>query len=74
MAPFERNTGIASALSGSLLMIFAGCSSAAVSHLHNGTALPMAIVMAGCIAISFLSLLIGRLVINRHTHNPALQL
>ena len=66
LEPFERNTGIASALSGSMLMVFAGLSSAAVSHLHNGTALPMTIVMAACISISFFSLVFGRVIVSRY--------
>lgn len=70
LEPFAKNTGIASALSGSMLMIFAGLSSAAVSNLHNGTALPMAIVMAACITTSFLSLVIGRIIIK--TYQPDL--
>lgn len=60
MEPFEKNTGIASALSGSMLMIFAGLSSAAVSSLHDGSMMPMAIVIAVFLTGSFLSLMIGR--------------
>lgn len=65
MEPFEKNTGIASALSGSMLMIFAGLSSATVSSLHNSTALPMAGVIAGFLAGSFLSLMLGRSMIKK---------
>ena len=64
MELFEKNTGIASALSGSMLMVFAGLSSAMVSYLHNGTALPMAIVMCLFISMSFLSLVVGRKIIS----------
>ena len=66
LEPFVKNTGIASALSGSMLMVFAGLSSAAVSSLHNGTASPMMAVIASCITISFLSLVIGRIIIEKH--------
>ncbi|MFD2161260.1 multidrug effflux MFS transporter [Paradesertivirga mongoliensis] len=65
MEPFEKNTGIASALSGSMLMIFAGLSSATVSSLHNGTTLPMAGVIAGFLAGSFFSIVLGRLMIKK---------
>ncbi|MEJ6980841.1 multidrug effflux MFS transporter [Pedobacter sp. P351] len=74
MEPFEKNTGIASALSGSMLMVFAGLSSASVSYLHNGTAWPMALVIALCITISFLSLLIGEIFIKKHRPDPAVSL
>lgn len=65
MEPFEKNTGIASALSGSMLMFFAGLSSATVSSLHNGTTLPMAGVIAGFLAGSFFSIVLGRLMIKK---------
>ncbi len=52
--PFSRLAGSASALLGCMQMSIGSLSSGAVSWLHNGTALPMAIVMAGC---SFLSLI-----------------
>lgn len=74
MEPFEKNTGIASALSGSMLMVFAGLSSAAVSYLHNGTALPMTMVIAVCIGISFLSLIIGGLFIKNHSPDVSVSL
>jgi MFS transporter, DHA1 family, multidrug resistance protein len=51
LQPFERNAGSASALSGSLLMLTGTLASAAVSYLHNGTAIPMALVMCICAAI-----------------------
>ncbi|MBC8054795.1 MAG: multidrug effflux MFS transporter [Sphingobacteriaceae bacterium] len=62
MEPFEKNTGIASALSGTMLMVFAGLSSAAVSYLHNGSALPMTAVIVTFLLGSLLSLSIGVLV------------
>ncbi|HMV45406.1 MAG TPA: multidrug effflux MFS transporter [Leptospiraceae bacterium] len=46
LAPFTHNAGSASALIGGLQMIFAVLASSLVSLFHNGTALPMASVMA----------------------------
>lgn len=46
MAPFKQNAGSASALMGALQMGFGGFASAIVSLLHDGTAVPMGIVMA----------------------------
>ncbi|RXF67189.1 multidrug effflux MFS transporter [Arcticibacter tournemirensis] len=65
LEPFEQNAGIASALAGSMQMVIAALASAAVSYLHNGTAVPMAMVIAVCTAISFIILITGRIVISR---------
>jgi DHA1 family bicyclomycin/chloramphenicol resistance-like MFS transporter len=59
MAPFSRNAGSASAVMGCIQMGIGTVSSAMVSMLSNGTALPMAAVMAGCSAIALLVLLTG---------------
>ena len=39
------------------------CTSALVSYLNNGTAVPMATVMAGCALVSFTILMIGSKII-----------
>lgn len=44
--------GAASALLGTGQFLFAAIASILVSHLHDGTAWPMALVMAGCIVAS----------------------
>jgi DHA1 family bicyclomycin/chloramphenicol resistance-like MFS transporter len=51
LQPFTRNAGSASALIGSIQMVAAASSSGLVSYLHNGTAMPMLSVMAGCTSI-----------------------
>lgn len=57
LAPFTRNVGSASALMGGLQMLFAVIATATVSIFHDGTALPMAIVMAFSGFLTILSLL-----------------
>jgi DHA1 family bicyclomycin/chloramphenicol resistance-like MFS transporter len=51
LQPFERNAGSASALSGATLMITGTLASGLVSYLHNGTAIPMTLVMGICAAL-----------------------
>jgi MFS transporter, DHA1 family, multidrug resistance protein len=60
MAPFTKEAGSASALMGSIQMALGAGSSALVGALSNGTAMPMAAVMAGCSLSAFLILMIGR--------------
>jgi DHA1 family bicyclomycin/chloramphenicol resistance-like MFS transporter len=60
LAPFSRLAGSASALMGSFRMGMGGLTSAAVSLLHNGTALPMVGVMTLCAVGGLMVLLIGR--------------
>ncbi|WP_202922499.1 Bcr/CflA family multidrug efflux MFS transporter [Sinimarinibacterium sp. NLF-5-8] len=48
MAPFGANAGLASAAMGTLQFTVAAVGGAAVGHLHDGTALPMAAVIAAC--------------------------
>ncbi len=48
LAPFTKRAGSASALLGSFRMAVGGLASAAVSVLHNNTALPMVMVMFLC--------------------------
>jgi DHA1 family bicyclomycin/chloramphenicol resistance-like MFS transporter len=45
LEPFKKNAGTASAMLGSLQMVFGAAASALVSLFHNGTALPMSIIM-----------------------------
>lgn len=59
LAPFSRLAGSASALMGSFRMAMGGLTSAAVSLLHNGTALPMVAVMTLCALLGLAVLLIG---------------
>ncbi len=63
LAPFSKNAGSASALMGGIQMAIGASTSALVSLLSNGTALPMAGVMASCAIMSFTILLIGRRII-----------
>jgi DHA1 family bicyclomycin/chloramphenicol resistance-like MFS transporter len=48
MAPFGDRAGMAAALLGTLQFSIAAVSGAAVGHLFNGTALPMAAVICAC--------------------------
>ncbi|CAN5678458.1 multidrug effflux MFS transporter [soil metagenome] len=59
MAPFTKNAGSASALMGAIQMGIGALTSAMVSLMSNGTALPMAGVMAACAITSFCILNIG---------------
>jgi len=56
LEPFSQNAGIASALIGTLQMIFGALASVAVSTFHNQTSLPMALTMGVCGLFSFISL------------------
>lgn len=60
LQPFTRNAGIAAALMGSLQMVTGAIASAAVSYLHNGTAVPMVSMMTGCAVVSLVVLQAGR--------------
>jgi len=60
LAPFTKNAGTASALMGAVQLGIGAISTALVSILNNGTALPMAAVMCGCAVLSFIILIIGR--------------
>jgi DHA1 family bicyclomycin/chloramphenicol resistance-like MFS transporter len=59
MAPFAKNAGTASALMGGIQMGVGAFTSALVSVLNNGTALPMTGVMAACAFTAFLISVIG---------------
>lgn len=59
LEPFAKNAGAASGMIGFLQMVTATLASALVSVLHNGTALPLAGVMAGCTGLGFCCLFGG---------------
>lgn len=59
LAPFEYHAGTAASLLGAWRMGAGALISAIVSILHDGTALPMVGVMAGCAWVSLLILLSG---------------
>ena len=63
LAPFSKNAGTASALMGAIQLGIGALSTALVSILANGTAMPMAAVMCVCAVSSFVVLLVGRRVI-----------
>ena len=59
MAPFTKGAGSASALMGALQMVFGALASALVGLLFNGSAVPMASIMAFCAVSGSIILLIG---------------
>jgi DHA1 family bicyclomycin/chloramphenicol resistance-like MFS transporter len=59
LAPFSKTAGSASALLGSIQMGIGAFTSALVSYLNNGTAVPMSGVMASCALTAFIILIIG---------------
>ncbi|MBL3658657.1 multidrug effflux MFS transporter [Fulvivirga sediminis] len=59
LAPFSKNAGSASALMGAIRMGLGGLVTALVSVLHNGTTLPMVLVMALCAAGGLIILQVG---------------
>jgi DHA1 family bicyclomycin/chloramphenicol resistance-like MFS transporter len=63
MAPFTKNAGSASALMGAVQMGLGALTSAIVSFLSNGTALPMTGIMACCAISSFIILKVGTRII-----------
>ena len=65
LAPFSKNAGTASALMGAIQLGIGAVSTAVVSMLTNGTAIPMSAVMCACAVGSFAVLLMGRRVIKR---------
>jgi MFS transporter, DHA1 family, multidrug resistance protein len=71
LKPFTRFAGSASALIGSIQMGVGALASVLVSTLHNGTALPMAGVMAGCTMTSMALLLSSRKKMKKLTTAPA---
>lgn len=71
LAPFSKNAGTASALMGALQLGIGAISTALVSILNNGTAMPMAAVMCCCAVISFTVLLLGRKIISKNHFTQA---
>ncbi|NHE57393.1 multidrug effflux MFS transporter [Cyclobacterium plantarum] len=57
LAPFSKNAGSASAMMGFMRMAIGGLVTAMVSLFHNGTAMPMVLLMAGCILVAGMVLL-----------------
>ncbi len=58
LALFPKSAGTANALAGALRFTMGGIASALVGFFHDGTAIPMAAVMAGCGILSVASLLL----------------
>jgi DHA1 family bicyclomycin/chloramphenicol resistance-like MFS transporter len=67
LAPFSKNAGSASALLGSVQMGIGAFTSALVSYLSNGTAIPMTGVMASCALTAFAILMVGGRIIRNKT-------
>jgi MFS transporter, DHA1 family, multidrug resistance protein len=61
LQPFSRNAGSASALGGSLGMITGTVASGATSYLHDGTAVPMALMFAVFAVMGFVFVLVEML-------------
>jgi DHA1 family bicyclomycin/chloramphenicol resistance-like MFS transporter len=59
MAPFTKGAGSASALMGAFQMACGAIASALVGVFFNGTAVPMAAIMAGCSLLDLVILLVG---------------
>jgi DHA1 family bicyclomycin/chloramphenicol resistance-like MFS transporter len=59
MAPFSEGAGSASALLGAFQMALGAMASALVGLFFNGTAIPMAAIMASCCITGFIILLLG---------------
>lgn len=72
LAPFVRHAGSAAALMGSFRMGFGAVVSAAVSVLHNNTAVPMVGVMIICIIIGLVILLVGQRVIQQQSERESI--
>ncbi len=70
LAPFSRHAGSAAALMGSFRMGFGAIISAAVSTLHNNTAMPMVGVMVSCTGLGLLALLLGERAM-QYGHKPS---
>lgn len=73
LAPFTRHTGSAASLLGSYRMAIGGIVSALVSVFHNGTSIPMLVMMAACPATALIILTIGKVTIRYHARRKAVQ-
>ena len=56
MEPFTKNAGSAAAMMGCMQMVSGAIASGLVSYLHNGTAMPMIWMMAGCSGVGLMIL------------------
>jgi len=73
LAPFSRLTGSAASLLGSYRMAVGGLVSALVSVFHDGSALPMVVMMAVCPAAALIILTIGKGAVRYHARKKATQ-
>jgi DHA1 family bicyclomycin/chloramphenicol resistance-like MFS transporter len=73
LAPFTKNTGSAASLLGSYRMTIGGLISALVGVFHNGTALPMVVMMAVCPVGGLIILTIGKGAVRYHARKKATQ-
>jgi MFS transporter, DHA1 family, multidrug resistance protein len=73
LAPFTKNTGSAASLLGSYRMAVGGVVSALVGVFHDGTALPMIVMMAICPMIAVIILTIGKGAVRYHARKKAEQ-
>ena len=73
LAPFSKLTGSAASLLGSYRMAVGGVVSALVSAFHDGTALPMIVMMAVCPVAALTILTIGKVTIRYHARKKAMQ-
>jgi len=73
LAPFSKMAGSASALLGSIQMGIGAFTSAMVSYLTNGTAVPMTVVMMCCALTGFTILLVGGKIIRNKTSTESVQ-
>ncbi|WP_339924615.1 multidrug effflux MFS transporter [uncultured Cyclobacterium sp.] len=76
LAPFTKDAGSAAAMMGFMRMAIGGIVSALVSVFHNGTAIPMVLLMASCILVAGLVLLryyysTGELLNRYHNSKPS---
>jgi DHA1 family bicyclomycin/chloramphenicol resistance-like MFS transporter len=66
LQPFSRNVGSASAIMGSTIMISGALASGLVSYFHNGTAIPMTLMMTICPSAGFILVTIGQRFVRTH--------
>jgi DHA1 family bicyclomycin/chloramphenicol resistance-like MFS transporter len=73
LAPFSKLTGSAASLLGSYRMAIGGVVSALVGIFHNGTAVPMIVMMVLCPVVALLILTIGNAAVRYHARKRAVQ-
>ena len=69
LEPFSKNAGSASALLGSFQMVFGAAASVLVSVFYNGTAMPMAVLMAVFSLWGMISVLAHKFTIGKIKNN-----